>query len=235
MNAPELIHLHPGSAAELALVREANHRVANQLTMLANLIQSQAIDAGKGPATFSRQQVQGILREVASKVITVGHLHRRLAEEPGEREIELSHYLLESSRSLVKSLGLERSVGIVQRLGASCLVKPDRAQPIALIVAEIIMNAVKHAHPTGIPVEIAMRCDRDPEGRVRVEIEDDGIGFPEGFDPKIGGGVGFKLMRILAASIGADLEIDSDSLGARFQLTLPILIPVPGAPLHSVS
>jgi two-component sensor histidine kinase len=234
MSAPQIIPFHPNSPIELALIREANHRVANQLTMLANLIQVQSIDAGKGPTVYSRGQVQGILREVASKVITVGHLHRRLADDPGEQEIDLANYLVESSRTLVKSLSLDGRVGVVHRLGGSCPVKPDQAQPVALIVAEIIMNAVKHAHPTGIPVEISMRCDRNARGRLVVEIEDDGIGFPEGFDPKTGGGVGFRLMRALAASIDADLDIDSDSLGARFQLTLPVHIPSPSEPLHSV-
>ena len=234
MTAPQTISFHPNSPIELALIREANHRVANQLTMLANLVQVQVIDAGKGPAVYPREQVQGILREVASKVITVGHLHRRLAEEPGEQEIDLANYLIESSRALIKSLALEGRVGVVHRLGGSCPVKPDQAQPVALIVAEIIMNAVKHAHPTGIPVEISMRCDRNAQGRLVVEIEDDGIGFPEGFDPKTGGGVGFRLMRVLAASIDADLDIDSDSLGARFLLTLPVHIPSPNEPLHSV-
>ena len=234
MTAQQIISDHPNSPIELALVREANHRVANQLTVLANLIQAQSIDAGKGPATYPREQVQGILREVASKVITVGHLHRRLAEEPDEQEIDLANYLVESSRALVKSLSLDGSVGIVHRLGASCPVRPDQAQPIALIVSEIIMNAVKHAHPTGIPVEISMRCDRATQGRLVVEIEDDGIGFPEGFDPKKSGGVGFRLMRVLAASVGTDLDIASDSLGARFTLTLPVQIPSPSEPLHTV-
>lgn len=234
MNAPQIISFRKNSPVELALIREANHRVANQLTILANLIQAQAIGAGKGPALFSRDQVQGMLREVAGKVITVGHLHRRLADDPGGQDLDLANYLVESSRALVKSLSIEGRVGVVHRLGASCPVKPDQAQPIALIVAEIIMNAVKHAHPTGIPVEISMRCDRDAQGRPVLEIEDDGIGFPEGFDPNTGGGVGFRLMRVLAASIDADLDIDSDSLGTRFQLTLPVPMPLPSEPLHSI-
>ena len=125
MTAPQLASFHPNSPIELALIREANHRVANQLTMLADLVQAQAIGAGKGPAVFSRDHVQGMLREVASKVIMVGHLHRRLAEDPGEQEIDLANYLVESSRALVKSLSLERCVGVVHRLGASCPVTPS--------------------------------------------------------------------------------------------------------------
>jgi two-component sensor histidine kinase len=234
MSAPNTISLRPGQPVETVLIRETSHRVANQLTMLANLVQAQAIGAGKGPAKYSRDQVQAMLREVASKVIMVGHLHRRLADGPGERQIDLADYLVSSSNALVKSLALEGRVIVVHRLGESCQIGSDQAQIIALIIAEIIMNAVKHAHPTGVPVEISMRCDRDAQGRIAVGIEDDGIGFPEGFDPRNSGGVGFRLMRVLAASIDAGLDIESDSLGARFQLTLPVHIPSPSEPLHSV-
>jgi len=58
-------------------------------------------------------------------------------------------------------------------------------------------------------------------GQILIEIQDDGVGFPENFDPGKQGGVGLKLIRQLAASLGADLEIESDSLGARFGLILP--------------
>ena len=92
---------------------------------------------------------------------------------------------------------------------------------VALIVGEIIMNAIKHAHPTGLPVEISIVCARNAQGRIAVEIGDDGVGLPESFDTRRDGGTGFRLIRQLAGAIYADLEIDSDSLGTRFCLVLP--------------
>src|SRR5262249_9435903 len=97
----------------------------------------------------------------------------------------------------------------------------EQVQSVALIVGEVIMNAVKHAHPTGIPVEISIFCGCGSDGRTCVEVEDDGVGFPEGFDSRRDGGVGMRLIRQLAGSLQADLDIHSDSLGTRFKLTLP--------------
>jgi two-component sensor histidine kinase len=219
MSAPQVIPLRP--RMDIALVSEANHRVANHLTLLAGLVQIQASNVAKGPAQLSRDDVHAILREVAGKVIGIGQLHRRLIDLPQNETIDLGDYLIESSQALVKSLALHTRVGIVHRLETRCPARAEQVQPIALIVGEIIMNAIKHAHPTGIPIEIAIYCGRNAQGRIVVEIEDDGVGFPEGFDPMKGGGVGLKLIRQLAASLQADLEIVSDSLGASFRLVLP--------------
>jgi two-component sensor histidine kinase len=221
MSAPQVIPIRPNLHIDLTLISEANHRVANHLTLLANLVQSQAATVAKGPPQLSRDQVQGLLREVAGKVVGIGHLHRRLAEIPQDSEIDLGDYLIESSHAFVRSLALQTRIGIVHRLDARCPARAEQVQPVALIVGEVIMNAVKHAHPTGLPVEISIYCGRNRQGRVVVEIEDDGIGFPENFDTRKDGGMGMRLIRHLAASIHADLDIDSDSLGTCFRLTLP--------------
>ncbi|MBV9992751.1 MAG: sensor histidine kinase [Alphaproteobacteria bacterium] len=221
MSSADIVSLVTKTRPDSTLSDEVNHRVANHLTLLANLVQAQAATVAKGPAEYSRDQVQGILREVASKLIGVGQLHRRLVAMHPDEDIDLGDYLIESSHSLVKSLALENRVGIVHRLDTRCPVKTEQVQTVALIVGEIIMNAIKHAHPTGIPVEISIYCGRSAAKRVIVEIGDDGVGLPEKFDARRDGGTGLRLIRQLAAMIEADLSIQSDSLGTRFMLTLP--------------
>jgi two-component sensor histidine kinase len=54
-------------------------------------------------------------------------------------------------------------------------------------------------------------------------ISDDGVGLPEGFDPMQSGGMGFKVMRALAAEVGGELQIQSTHLGLSFRLSLPAM------------
>jgi two-component sensor histidine kinase len=217
----QIVHLHPNAKVEIALIREANHRVANHLAILAGLIQIQMAHVASGPALVPREVLLATLRETAAKVIGIGHLHRTLSGDGQMEEFDLGDYLVESSQVLVRTLSLDSKVCLVHRLGAPCRAPAEIAQPIALMVNEIIMNSIKHAHPTGIPVEIAIRCDRDAKGQTIVEIGDDGVGLPENFDPRKQGGTGLHLVRTLASSVGALLEIDSDCLGTRFRITLP--------------
>lgn len=203
------------------LLSEANHRIANHLSLLASTVQMQLLGLSKGPITIPRDDVKRMMQEVTSKIVTVGHLHRRLADQPHGSDIDLGDFLIESASNLVSALSLGDRVHIIHRLGRGCHIPAERAQPIALLISEIVMNAVKHAHPTGIPVQLLFRCDRRADGGLTLEIGDDGVGLPENFDPMHDGGIGFKLIRALSDKLGATLRIESDSLGTSYHLTIP--------------
>jgi two-component sensor histidine kinase len=209
------------SPPDTELLREANHRISNHLALLASMVQIQANAVARGPETLTRQEAHELLLEAASKIIGVGNLHRRLAQQPAKGVVNLCDYLIESSTALVASLGLGNRVSLVHRLVATCNVTPEQAQQIGLMVSEIIMNAVKHAHPTGIPVQMQMVCRREDDGRMTIEVGDDGVGLPEGTEAAANQGVGFKLIRSLARTLNAELRIESDSMGLTFLLMLP--------------
>jgi two-component sensor histidine kinase len=213
---------------DLDMLREANHRISNHLSLLVGMVQVQAGAVVKGPATLSRDTANAMLQEIASKIISVGHLHRRLAEQPHKADVNLCDYLIEACATLVSSLALGDRVSLVQRLTANCHVAPEQAQQIGLMVSEIIMNSIKHAHPTGIPVQISLGCRREANGRLTIEVGDDGVGLPEGTDGGTSGGVGFRLIRSLAQALKADLRIESDSLGLTFLITLPAAVQAVG-------
>ncbi|MGN6149951.1 MAG: sensor histidine kinase [Rhizomicrobium sp.] len=210
--------LSPFAGADL--IREANHRIANHLSMIVGLVQIQASALSKGPEVLPRADVHSILQDMAGKILSVSHLHRKLADTPHATELDLAGYLVESCNALLVSLGLNKRAGIAYRLSGKCLVSPDKAQTLALIANEIVMNAVKYAHPTDIPAQITIGCGRDANGKMVLEISDDGVGLPEGFDEKQDGGVGFRLIRGLTKQIGALLKVESSDLGLSFRLTL---------------
>jgi two-component sensor histidine kinase len=208
----------PGDTHRL---REANHRISNHLTLIAGMVQMQIAALAKGPATITREEARGLLRETEGKIVSIGNLHRRLAEQPHVETIDVAEFLLENCTHLVSSLSLGKRIHVAQTLCADCWIAPEQAHHLGLLVSEIIMNATKHAHPTGLPVQMTIGCRHDDAGRVTVEIADDGVGLPEGFDLARGGGVGFRLIRSLAQSLKAELDVESDSLGLTFRVTLP--------------
>jgi two-component sensor histidine kinase len=221
MTMTETVACPPGGTVAREFMMEANHRIANHLTLVMSMVQLQAASIARGPETLTRQDVHGVLRETAGKIASVAHLHRKLAEAGNGDRIDLDNYLIESCAYLISSLALKGRVGFVQLLDKDCYVTSQQAQSIGLIVSEVMMNAVKHAHPSGIPVQIRLVCRRGKDHSLLVEIEDDGVGLPENFDPVSGGGVGFTLIRSLAKTLGATLTVESDSLGTSFRLLIP--------------
>jgi two-component sensor histidine kinase len=203
------------------LLSEANHRIANNLTVLLSTVQMKSAGLEKGPHLIPRDHAREILHDIASKITSVGHLHRHLATRPEVADLDAGNFLIESSVAIVASLALAGQVGIVQRLSTQCRVKPEQAQQLGLILSEVMMNAVKHAHPSGVATQIHIDCSRAADGSVVIEMGDDGVGLPEDFDPQKDGGMGFRLIRALAKGLGAKLAIETDSLGLSFCLTLP--------------
>src|ERR1700753_1075800 len=206
---------------ETQRLREANPPIPNHLTVIPGMVQMQMAAVAKGPPTLTREEARSLLQETAGKIVSIGHLHRRLAEQPQVDAIDVAEFLIENCTHLVTSLSLGNRVHMRQTLCANCWIGPDQAHHLGLLVSEIIMNAGKHGHPTGLPVQMTIACRHDDAGRVVVEICDDGVGLPEGFDLSKGGGVGFRLIRSLAQSLKAELQVESDSLGLSFIVTLP--------------
>ena len=222
MAAIELTRNGSGNVEFPDFARESNHRISNHLALVASMVRMQASSISRGPEMLSRIAVRSLLHETAGKIAGVAHLHRKLAEEHHTDRIELGEFLIECCTILVNSLALAGRVGFVQRLDRDCYVSAHQAQSIGLIVNEVIMNAIKHAHPTGIPVEIKLACRREARDCIEIEIEDDGVGLPKNFDRTSGGGMGFTLIRSLANTLNAALSVESESLGTSFRITVPV-------------
>ena len=204
-----------------ALVTESNHRIANQLSILASTIELQIAAIGKGPELMPRGIARSALREVQVKIVSVAHLHRRLASLAPESTIDLGNLLLESANEIVAALSLSEHVHVRQKLSGECLVSAEQASALVQMLSEIVMNAIKYAHPTHVPVQIDIDCERMNDGSALLEISDDGVGLPENFDEARQSGLGLRLIRALARRIGATLRIETSDLGLNFRVELP--------------
>src|SRR5215469_416039 len=171
-NIVSLEEFRPSSAE---LLHEANHRIANHLAMVVGLIQTQVAAVRRGPETMSREAASSMLREAAAKVVSVAHLHRRLAGYTDANNIDVSELLIESINEIVSALAIGDRLSVCQTLGNNCVVSAEQASVLALIVNEIVMNALKYAHPAHIPVELTVHCARCSVGGTMLEIADDGV------------------------------------------------------------
>lgn len=203
------------------LIAEANHRIANSLTLLVSMVRMQAVSVKKGAETLSNAEVRRLLDGVAARINTISQLHRILSRTGSEGAVSLRPHLSEVTDALVAALSSPEQLVRVVHTGGDCLVLMRQVQPIVLILCEAFINAMKHAHPAGVPLVMTVDCSPSQDGRLVLSISDDGVGLPDGFDTSASGGLGFKVMRSLAAEIGADLQVVPTPLGLTFRLSLP--------------
>jgi len=201
-------------------VAEANHRIANNLSLVAGMVRLNAREVASATEPLSKQKVGAILEEIGGRIEAIAHLHGLLASHERGQPIDLSDYLHQIAEMVVSSFTFLGRARLSYASEAACMVAPERALAIGLIIGELVTNAVKYAHPTGVPGHIAVACN-NRDGAVVVEVADDGVGLPQDFDPMKDGGLGLRLVRSLAEQVKGKITFDDTGLGLSVALRIP--------------
>jgi two-component sensor histidine kinase len=199
---------------------EADHRIANNLASLSGVIRLQRNSISKSGRTFTTKQVCMLLDDIDARIEVTAKLHKCLARAVNGNGVNLGNFLREIAE-MMDTLGPAGKMDLTVDSSCNDYIDPRHALHAGLITAELLTNASKYAHPTGLLVKVRIRCETKDDGSFMVEVTDDGVGFPENFDPSTDGGLGFQLMRALANGLHAELQFEHDSLGVCARLVRP--------------
>ena len=169
-----------------ATIREVHHRVKNNLQTVASLLRIQA-------RRTRSDEARRALEEANARVSSMAVVHDMLASSTEER-IDFS----EAARTVVdmvsKGLAGDDACVLVRVHGSTGLVPSQVATSLALIVAELVHNAIEHGFSDGVTgaVEVSMR--RLPAELV-LTVRDTGSGLPADFDPASTRYLGLAIVR----------------------------------------
>src|ERR1700692_3239668 len=110
-----LLRLAPAANANAPppdFAREANHRIANNLSVVAALMQLRGARLRNSTQTMSGEEVRLILEEFSSRLDTIGRLHRMLAGQRQDASVDVARYLREIAEGLVSSLSFSAGDGV---------------------------------------------------------------------------------------------------------------------------
>ena len=199
---------------------ETDHRIANNLASLSGVIRFQRNSISKSGRSFTSEQVCMLLDDIDARIEVMAKLHKYLARAVNGNGVNLGDFLQEIA-GMIGALGPAGKMNLTVDNSCNGYIDPRHALHAGLITAELLTNASKYAHPTGLPVKVRIRCETKADGSFMVEVTDDGVGFPENFNPHTDGGLGFQLMRALANGLDAELQFEHDSLGVCARLVRP--------------
>jgi two-component sensor histidine kinase len=211
----------PGAPTPSERTIEANHRIANELGQLAALLSKQIKAVALGPELLSRQSVLDTLRLHHGRLLGISRLHRAISRQPDQDHVDLTRMLSDLLGEFEASGMFEHRLHLEWTLAEHCVVDAAQASAITLAFSEIVTNAMKYAHPTGLPVEMTVSATPVSDGTVALSISDDGVGLPEGFVESRDAGVGLKLVRSLVEGVGGRIAMSSTELGLTFGIELP--------------
>lgn len=206
------------------LVAEANHRIANSLSAVAALVQQRISGLSEDQRPMQPSEVRQMLAEVRARVDAVARLHRALSDLSAGDPIDVGKYLQQIASELVATLSAPGTVTLHFACELGCRISASRALYLGLAVVELVTNAIKYAHPTGVAGTIEINCWRTPDA-VIVEIEDDGVGLPDGFDPEAATS-GLRIVQSLCHQIGGKVGFRNTDLGLACTIQAPFLVSV---------
>jgi two-component sensor histidine kinase len=201
---------------------EINHRISNNLALLASTVSMRAASFSRRKDPIDGHEAATVLHEITARIAIVGHIHRLLSTRPGATDTGFGAHLRELSRLFISALAAPGQWELIDTGTTDCPVSADTFLPLSLIVTEVVTNALKYAHPAGAPGKLTVGCRREPGGPAVIEVSDDGVGFPEGFEFTAGGGIGSRTIHVLAQQIDAEISFNSRATGLRFELRLPV-------------
>lgn len=195
------------------MFQELQHRVANNMSVVAALLNMQKRKVMADPATAS-----SALDEAASRIGIMSSIHRRLYD-PASAELPIRQYFDDLGTDLLRAAKKQANVQFSVDTAAVKL-DMDRLMTLSLLVSELMTNSLKHGF-AGRPGGNIWLSLHPVEGeKLELIIRDDGHGLPADYDPLSTNGLGTLITQALSQQLNGTLHMEGQG-GTTARLLFP--------------
>lgn len=179
---------------------ETHHRVKNNLQVVSALLEMQLDET---PSAVPGPAVQERLQQIKSIAIVHDLLSRHQSQGEEVDAVEVLENIL-PLLAIGLQVGSEQiSMRLEGETGPLAL-RTKAATGLALVVNELVSNAIKHSQPLprrpDIDDAIIIRFTRLPQELLQLTVEDSGPGFPADFDADNDANLGLALVGSIVAN-----------------------------------
>jgi two-component sensor histidine kinase len=222
-NATEAVQKERELNVKSAIIQEVHHRVKNNLQNIAAILR---IQARRVQSDEARQH----LTDAVNRVLSMSVIHEFLSQDE-HRPINVKD-VCQRIASQVKQVSASPEQEItIQVQGSAVRLPASQATPLAMVVNELLLNAVEHGLKDRARGLIRITLE-DQGDAVTIQVEDDGSGLPPDFDPThTAHSLGLQIVHTLVTddlkgtlrmeSISTEGEGGATITGARATVTLP--------------
>lgn len=187
-NATEAVAKQRELNVKSALIQEVHHRVKNNLQNIAAILRMQARRSGSDDV---RQQ----LTDAVNRVLSMSVIHEFLSQSEN-RSINVRE-VCQRIANQVKDVARNPEQEIEIRVqGPSIRLPAGQATPVALVINELLLNALEHGMGGRTRGVITLSLT-DLGDSVRLAVQDDGSGLPSDFDLATNNSLGLQIVKTL--------------------------------------
>jgi two-component sensor histidine kinase len=200
-----------------ATIREIHHRVKNNLQTIASLLRLQA-------RRLRTPEARAALAESERRIRSIAIVHETLSREPGDI-VHFSEIVRPLAR-LVEDTASSPELRIRFSVEGDAGDLPGEvATPLAVVLNELMQNAVDHAFPEGTEgAEVSVQLRREDD-HVLVEVVDNGAGLPDDFAIEAAQGLGLSIVNALVTGeLDGTIEMQSNG-GTTARVRVRVAMP----------
>jgi two-component sensor histidine kinase len=196
-----------------ATIREIHHRVKNNLQTIASLLRLQA-------RRMTTPEARQALLESVGRISSIAVVHEILSAS-GTGAVDFKEIATNINNMIRRGLvdpGMR--ITIVTR-GVGGQIPSPVATAMALVLTELVQNAVEHAFVGRSEGKIVTSLERRG-GIFTMSVSDDGNGLPEGFNVMLNSNLGLQIVHTLVADeLDGTWDMQSNG-GTRAVVRVPI-------------
>jgi PAS domain S-box-containing protein len=192
-----------------ALLHEVDHRVKNNLQLISSLLLLQN-------RRVTDPTLKASLKGMLGRVNAIATVHRRLFQSEDVERFDVSAFIRDMVADLMGS-AMRDDIAVqldLERVDIAAA----KAAPFALVVNELLTNALRHGFPEGHGGRILVGVTRQ-DGEFRIEITDNGVGMDRDNRPS---GFGLTIVQLLCQQLKAKWETTDAEPGTRVIVLLPV-------------
>ncbi len=191
------------------LLREVYHRVKNNLQVVSSLVNLQVTGA-------KNEHEKAALRTTQDRIYALSMVHSNLYQTSELHRIKLDEfvpqlceYLRQAQGEAAEDVRMAFDIDPIQS-------EPERAVPLALLITEVVSNALKHDRPDDGEALLSITLKPQDDGELVMTVTDNGSTAEATSAESLGN----RLIQAFARQLGGTVRIE-DGDGFRLTLKMP--------------
>ena len=211
-NVTELRRKDRALISKDATIREIHHRVKNNLQTVSALLRLQA-------RRIEDPKASAAIEEAVRRVVSIALVHETLSAT--------SQDLVQFDEVITKIIQGASELNIrpneiqIKKVGEFGLISSMVATPLALVLTELIHNALEHGLSTSGDL-VELRINRQAAS-MTITVTDNGAGIPNDFSLELNTNLGLQIVQTLTKNeLAGKIEFIKQNIGTQVQITFPL-------------
>ena len=163
------VELEKSVNEKITLLAEVHHRVKNNLAVVSGLLELENL-------YIKEKKISEVLKNSKNRIKSIALLHEKLYEDKSFEKVDYQIYISDLVRFIKLSYSQESKNITIDLNIEHFLFSMEIAQPLSLLINELITNSYKHAFKNvengAISIILAKKNDE-----IVLEYKDNGVGF----------------------------------------------------------